>query len=834
MTSTHTQFARSVSTPASRRSSRTWATLCAETLAGIADPLFPALTLAATVPPAEAARRMLAGLLEPLDTAPSAVALPAWLLPHQAEAVRRCEAILRRFGGVLLADGVGLGKTFVALALVALERAGGGDAAAIVPAALRPEWLLASRQTGVQVPIFSHTRLSGGIPSLGERTSLLLVDEAHAFRNPATRRYAALADLAAGRRVALLTATPFNNSPADLAALVQLFSGRDRFREFGVPDLPAALRAGDPGAALALAALSVCRSRRLVQAQFPALSAAFPARRLAPPAEYDLAAVYGGRLNPLLRALEQVARTAPDLERGSALLHLALVRRLESSRAALLRSLRRHRDFVREWSAATAAGRRLSRRAFHTMFPRHDEDDTQLSLLPYLLAEPQAASPADLAEHLAALERALEIVETSAAGSDPKLEALERLLAGDLAGRRTIVFTEYRDTALHVAARLRRRFRILAVTGSAAWAGRDRLSRREALDAFAPVSRRACANRLLEAAVLVATDVASEGMNLQDASAVTNYDLPWNPVRVMQRIGRVDRLGALHAEVVLAHLVPAGGLRQLTGVLRALRAKLQLAPALLGIEPDPLAALWWVDGKAPLLVDLEAESWRLVEPFEAADRWRATLGPAATPRPAHPLIAAGLTADQDLPAAGVLLALEWPNGSRIPLPFVVAPSGAIRADGVALGRLATRALSAEALPAMPADFAPVLGSVLAPARAQLLTLSASRRGVDAPGANRRRSLDALLHAAHRAEEARDADAAAVVERAAAALRHELPVGLERRLSRLLDGRRSDDHLAAAIGRSIGPALPPAAPTLDGTPRLVLVAAIALATRCPSG
>ena len=785
------------------------------------------------MPPGEAARVVLAGLLEPVDTPLPAGALPGWLLPHQADAVRRCEAILGRFGGVLLADGVGLGKTFVALALAALERTHGRDAVAVVPAALRPEWLQAMDDTGIRIPVLTHTRLARKVPALGEHVTLLLVDEAHAFRNPATRRYAGLADLAAGRRLALLTATPFNNSPADLAALVQLFSGRDRFREFGVADLPAALVARDNRAALALAAMSVCRSRRLVQARFPALRTAFPARRLAPAAEYDLATAYGGMLEPLLAALARVAQTAPDLDRGAALLHLALVRRLESSRAALQRSLRRHRDFVAEWSAAAAAGSRISRRSFRAMFPRHDADDTQLSLLPYLLGEPQAVSAADLAEHRAALERALEITDAAANGSDPKLDALERLLASELAERRAIVFTEYRDTALYVAARLRRRFRVLAVTGSAAWAGRDRLTRREALDAFAPVSRRARARPLLEARVLVATDVASEGMNLQDASAVVNYDLPWNPVRVMQRIGRVDRLGALHADVVLAHLLPAGGLRQLTGVLRALRAKLDAGPSLLGVEPDPLAALWWVGGRPPVVSDLEAESWRLIEPFEAADRWRATLGPAPPPRPARPLIAAGLAADQASPAVGLLLALEWPNGSRIPLPFVVASSGAIIADAIALGRLATSALESETLPATPVDFACVLGSVLSQARGQLLMLSAARHGVDAPGANRRRALEALLHAAHRTEETRDATATAAVALAISALRYELPVGLERRLGRLLQGHR-DDHLAASVAQAIVPALPPAAPALDGTPRLVLVAAIALATRCPTG
>ncbi len=774
---------------------------------------------------------MLAGLLDPLDLPAVSERLPQWLLAHQADAVRRSRAILRRFGGVLVADGVGLGKTYIALALAVLERGQNGDAVAIIPAALRSEWARASRETGVTVPMHSHTELARRCPDFGAGVTLLLVDEAHSFRNPATRRYAALAELAIGRRVALLTATPLNNSPADLAALVQLFAGRDRFREFGVADLPGALRDGGAGAALALAAISVCRSRRLVQARFANLRTAFPVRRLAPAAEYDLQATYGGALEPLLQALARLADGWTDAEPGAALYRLALLRRLESSRAALRRSLFRHRDFLLECAAAAAAGRRLGRREFRALFPRHDGDETQLSLLPLLLADAGSASPADLIERRRAVNRALELVEIAECGPDPKLERLVVLLATGLAGRRTIVFTEYRDTALHLGRRLRGRFRVLTLTGDSAWAGGDRLSRKAALDAFAPVARGARAVPVLRADVLIATDVASEGMNLQDAAAVVNYDLPWNPVRVTQRIGRVDRLGSLNREVVLAHMVPAGGLRLLTGVLRTLKAKLAAAPRTLGSEPDPLAALWWLDQSRPIAEALESESWRVVEPFEAAERWRMILGPSAG-RPQRPVIAAGIVADGGEPEAGLLLALEWSNGSRVPLPFVVR-RGAIEPDGYLLGELAVRALGASAVPSSPSDFACTLASALPQARAQLLAISAGRRGADEAGPGRDQAVRALVRAAHRAQEARDDAAADAVGRALASLRCELPAGLDRLLVRLLKEDGSGTSLPTEILKRVAAVLPPAGPPLDGTPRLVLVAAIALATRCPS-
>ena len=782
--------------------------------------------------PPVAARAVLDGLLDPLDLPAASEPLPAWLLPHQADAVTRCRAILRRFGGVLLADGVGVGKTFVALALAALERGDRGDAVAVVPAALRGEWRRACDTTGVPLTFYSHAQLARRPPALPPEVTLVLVDEAHAFRNAATRRYGALADSTAGRRVALLTATPFNNSPADLASLVELFAGRDRFRELGVPDLPAALRAPERGdAALALAAVSVCRSRRLVQSCFPDIGAALPRRRLLPAIEYDLDGAYAGALRPLLAALDRLA-DAGGAEHGAALLHLALLRRLESSRAALFRSLRRHREFLIECAAAAGRGRRLTRAEFGRLFPRREGDDTQLSLLPLFLEAGDAPRCEDLDERRAATDRALALVEAATGRADPKADALETLLAHRLSGRRTIVFTEYRDTALHLARRLRRHHRLLTVTGDAAWAGATRLSRREALDAFAPLARGARPDPLLDADVLIATDVAGEGMNLQDASAVVNYDLPWNPVRVMQRVGRVDRIGARQRDAFVAHLVPGAGLRELTGVLVRLRAKLAAAPRTIGIEPDPLAALWWLGRSRPMPLALEEESWRRVEPFEAAERWRMIVGPRLHSARRPPRIAAGLAADLDEPAVGFLLALEWRSGARIPLAYVVTGNGAVRADPLALGALADRALRAAPLPTTPADFSCLLATVLADARARLVTLSAARRGTDAASAHRRLASRELMLAARDAERRRDTEEAARVAAALAALRHDLPAGLERRLARLLrDGPRAG--LASRILERIAPALRPAGPPLEGTPRLVLVAALALAARCPT-
>jgi superfamily II DNA or RNA helicase len=802
--------------------------LCAETLAGIADPLFPALASAQVRAPEAVARTTLAGLLEPLESALPAEPLPEWLLPHQADAVLRARGILARFGGVLVADGVGLGKTYIGLAMAALERSHGGGAAAFVPAATLPEWREAASAVAVPLAVHSHATLARRVPSLPERCTLLLVDEAHAFRNPRTLRYDALARLAAGRRVVLLSATPLNNTPADLEALVHLFASRDRFREFGIPDLGRALRDAAPSAALALGAISVCRTRRLIEERFPDLRGAFPRRVLQPPVPYDLAACYGGDLSPLLREVSRMATDADAVGPAAALLRVGLIRRLESSRAAFRRSLARQRDVLDEIARASEQGVTIARADVRNAWGAGEE--SQLALWP-LLASQQAAPGLDCVTPLReSTDRALDIVDAASGAPDTKVEALERLLAGPLTRVKTIVFTEYRDTALYLLRRLRRAHRVICVVGNIAHAGASVLSRREALDAFAPRSRGKPGNPLLDADVLIATDVLSEGLNLQDAQAVVSYDLPWNPVRIMQRIGRVERLGSRHPHIEVAHLVPSDGLEDLTSVLRALREKLNATGATIGAEPDPLASLWWIDAGSPRLADLEQEGWQRVAPFEARERWRALVGSAAATRTA-PLLAAAIADDSLPPAVGILLALEWRGGIRVPLPFVLEAGRLPRLDGQALGALATRALRARATPCDAALFTGVLAAVLPLARERMLSLSAARRGASEPGLGRQAAIDLLGRAAAIAHRARadDSDFSASID----LLARDLPAGLDRMMGRLARECGSPLELARRIREVLAESMPPEAPSLDGTPRLALISAIALATQCPS-
>lgn len=125
---------------------------------------------------------------------------------------------------------------------------------------------------------------------------------------------------------------------------------------------------------------------------------------------------------------------------------------------------------------------------------------------------------------------------------DDKLKALKKILTTELDGQKVLIFTEFADTARYVA----RELRDAGITGVDTVDSRTKKDRRRVIQDFAPYYNDLSSSELAEAnrtetRILISTDVLSEGLNLQDATRLINYDIHWNPVRLMQRIGRVDR-----------------------------------------------------------------------------------------------------------------------------------------------------------------------------------------------------------------------------------------------------------------------------------------------------
>jgi len=263
--------------------------------------------------------------------------------------------------------------------------------------------------------------------------------------------------------------------------------------------------------------------------------------------------------------IAEIQRLEPPGD-AAALFRLVLLSQLASSPPAFRASLVRYEAFLDLARDAAVDGRTLTRREFQRSFPRTAGEDLQLAFLPLLLAP----GPGGAVDRDRDVVRGLR--DLAGPAHDPKAEALERLLAGR-AGK-TIVFVQPRATVRYLLRRLRGR-RVAAVVGDTGLFGNEPATRAEVLAAFAPRAQHAPPPaRALETDILIATDLVSEGLNLQDATRVVHYDLPWSPARLAQRVGRVDRLGSPHDRVEAVTFLPPPTLERALAIEQRLAAKL--------------------------------------------------------------------------------------------------------------------------------------------------------------------------------------------------------------------------------------------------------------------
>ncbi|HEU5183878.1 MAG TPA: DEAD/DEAH box helicase [Gemmatimonadaceae bacterium] len=482
----------------------------------------------------------------------SAMALGSVMLrPHQREAVARARAALAEHGGALLADDVGLGKTFVALAIATEAH----DPLIVAPAALRAMWAQACAQTGVRADFRSYQALSRR-PMPEARHDLVILDEAHHARSTHTARYRHLARGVAGAHVLLLTATPVHNSTRDLRALVALFLGA---RAWAIDETE-------------LGRHVIRREREDVAAD--AIPALAPPRWLFIEGDDDL-----------LDAIISLPSPVPpsDGGDGGALVSFTLARLWASSHAALRAGLLRRLQRARAMEDALATGRHPTANELRAW--SIGDDAAQLAF-PELVATAIASDGPALLDavrgHAAALESLMRVVPQDSMRDGERAERL-REVASRHAGEKVVAFTQFSDTASALFRLLRDSVRVCQLDGRGARVAGGRLSRREAIARFAPRATGSPEPRAAERIeMLIATDLLSEGVNLQDASVVVHLDLPWTAARMAQRVGRSRRMGALHPATSVYAFAPPAAAATLLRQEQRLREKLNAAVRLTG------------------------------------------------------------------------------------------------------------------------------------------------------------------------------------------------------------------------------------------------------------
>lgn len=569
---------------------------------------------------------------------------------YQKEAYHSLLKISHQHRGAFLCDGVGLGKTFVGLMLI--ERLVSRErkrVMLVVPKSGRVavwernlrKYLPGMLRGFSNLRIFNHTDLMRGgdfveeFQRMKEQADVIMIDEAHHFRNRGLAntdegeirsRYWKLYDIAEGKIVFQLTATPVNNHLTDFQHLIEIFSRVDQPMAFkntlGIHGLPAYFQKLEKqllqivtGNTLGelfesneveaekllfddklFRELVVQRSRAYVresQIQHGGAEVLFPEKEPPRVAPYSVKNTYGHLLGKLEKAF---ARQNPlfalaiyyplaywrgdpkqldkfDVNRQKQLVRLIRIlflKRFESSIVAfesscqtlllkLLAFLNKNLDprnpaevnRLKKWEAqneeilAHVRARRgeLRDEEFSEESNLGDEFADDFEPLPrdsYKMDEIFNETYSDLETIVDFLEE----MQRLGPKHDDKLQSLIRLLTKDavLKKHKVIIFTEFMSTARY----LKKQLVAAGIKGVDEIDSDTDRDRADVIQEFAPYyndssSAKLAAEGRAEIRVLISTDVLSEGLNLQDATRLINYDLHWNPVRLMQRIGRVDR-----------------------------------------------------------------------------------------------------------------------------------------------------------------------------------------------------------------------------------------------------------------------------------------------------
>ena len=573
------------------------------------------------------------------------------LAEFQEDSVKKARRILARYDGVLVADSVGLGKTWIGKKLLedyAYHRR--QKAVVVCPASLRDMWRreLAAATIAAQVVGMEELGRAEFDPSRYGDADVVLVDESHNFRNDKANRYAGLDEIiqrngGRGRdgerkKVILLSATPINNDLYDLANQIRLFtqSQPDYFREAGIGDFNAYFRRArqmakqeDSSAGIALFNLleevMVRNTRPYIRAAYPNATikgkpVAFPERRLHT-VSYNLGATYGGLYDEIVAAIGDLSLAPYKLEayrkksaikdeeqhkfeegREEGLVGIfktRFLKRLESSIEAFRLSLRRALTFEETYKDYLLDGKVVSSKDFQKamrFLARDEEDEVAAGSL---ADELDAVSEAR--EHIESLptvdlnqfelRKLMHDVEADVgllrqlydrtgplAENDGKLARLKELLTGDLNGKKALIFSSFKDTSRYIHRRL---------TGDAKWlqaagnpvvrridSGNHPDERGHILWQFAPLGSGREEPPASQIDILISTDVLSEGQNLQDCGVLINYDLTWNPIRLVQRNGRIDRIGSPHPEIAILNMFPEDELENLLHLIERLTSRI--------------------------------------------------------------------------------------------------------------------------------------------------------------------------------------------------------------------------------------------------------------------
>ena len=593
-------------------------------------------------------------------------------LKYQVDAIKKAIDVIQRHNGVIIADVVGLGKSIIASAIAHNLNL---KTVIITPPHLVGQWDDYRYEFDINARIYSSGRIEKALlENNQDEEKLIIIDEAHKYRNELTSDYANLHKLCQQNKVVLISATPFNNRPQDVFSMVKLFQIPTRstiqtvdnlsfqFRKLileykkikdiqsskkeSAGAIKARIKDVADGIRNILSPLVIRRSRldldeieeykddlKRQKIEFPKVNEPESLEyelgdlsdlyedtleKIAPEDEH--AGFEGARYKPTsyIKNFEKYRKKiAKEMGIDENLLkqtqvNLAifmrrlLVRRFESSMHAFrltLDSIIRHSELICDWyekmgrvpvykkgklpdleSLLEATGEDIGEELKDAILEEELQDYIEKGLWLIDKKELKKQFIDDVKKDIKLLFEIREEWFGDGVPDDPKLihfsEIVEKQLAQE-PERKIVVFTEFADTAQYLYDNLKDKLKVFKYSGSEANQTNKKIIR-ENFDAGSKEQKN-------DYDVLIATDAISEGFNLHRAGTIFNYDIPYNPTRVIQRVGRINRINKkVFDELFIYNFFPTTTGERETRVRQISTLKIAMVHALFGEDTKVL------------------------------------------------------------------------------------------------------------------------------------------------------------------------------------------------------------------------------------------------------
>lgn len=569
------------------------------------------------------------------------------LVEFQEDAVHRVLSRLKKYGGVIVADSVGLGKTYIALKVIEYFHLQNRKNRTLIvcPAQIRdlmwrkelkdkvlPEHILSQEEIG------SENYLEKAKEAVGDHLDeieLIVVDESHNFRNPLSNRWEHLFELINDHisteskkpKILFLTATPINNSPWDLYWQIMLLFSMNRatFIKENIPDLQEFFRKVESDPSLLndlLNEISIRRTRDYIIKNYPETyigegenkqKIVFPERALEN-INYELDKTYKGmykeiadiisdKLTMAYYRMLEYRKEEPQTEEEvmqlgrmisiGGIFRTMLLKRLESSVDSFRISIGRQVKFLESLKEALKHGKTFGKMEFNKLLKKVDSlslDDVEEYLDKFGNLEGIEFSDfnkdkyhfeelcEDIDVDIRLLNQILNKVNTIKPVDDAKLNVLKEKLLELSKDGQIVLFAYYADTLNYIYQAIIEdpRFSNLNIQAisSSGQTSKNPSQRGKILEEFSSGKTN----------ILISTDVLSEGQNLQSAKYLINYDLHWNPTRMVQRAGRIDRIGSKYEKIYIYNFFPEKELEELLNLLKILQYKITNINDSLGLD----------------------------------------------------------------------------------------------------------------------------------------------------------------------------------------------------------------------------------------------------------